>query len=295
VPCLQETLSSLARPLEPTTWHPVVRKRGRSQGYLRTTARSGQPVPLAECHAPGTQRPVDTESSVAWELRPSGQDGSTQPRCAQVTRGSPPYVPGFPRTQRKDTSPSQDRATSLQFLPAWPRAAIATGQARAALALPRLQGARSPLRPHSQVFHEWSDPLSTASTAPPRPGSRPLWGRLLAGAPELRIAFLLRVPSSAHSRSKWHDVPLMFQRTPNLEPTRWRRGRLSRGGHRSTSSPVQLNQPGTLATPWMGQLPSPDYMSQKVGEDAKGHSVRSRAGFPAFWAPNPNTACKHTH
>jgi hypothetical protein len=55
------------------------------------------------------------------------------------------------------------------------RAAIATSQAGAASALSRLPGARSPPRPHSQGCHDWSDPLSTASTAPSRPGSRPLW------------------------------------------------------------------------------------------------------------------------
>jgi hypothetical protein len=118
VPCLQETFSSLARPLEPTPWHHGLRMRGRSQGYLRTTARSGQPEPLGECHAQVTQWPVDAKSSVAWELRLAGKAGSTQPWCAQVTHGPPPYVPGLPRTQRKDTAPNQDRATSLQFLPA---------------------------------------------------------------------------------------------------------------------------------------------------------------------------------
>jgi hypothetical protein len=158
-------------------------------------------------------------------------------------------------------------------------AAIATGQAGAASALSRFQGARSQLQPHSQVFHEWSDPLSTASTAPPHPDSRSLWGRLLARAPELGIAFLLHVPSSAHSRSKWHDILLMFQRTPKVEPTSWRRGRLSCGGYKNTPSPLQLNQPGTLATPWMGQLPYPNYMSQQVGKDTKGHSIENQGLF----------------
>jgi hypothetical protein len=96
----------------------VVRRRGRSQGYLRTTARSGQPVLLAECHAQVTQRPVDPKISVAWELRLAGKEGSTEPWCAQVTRGPQPYVPGLPRTQRKDTSPNRDRATSLHLIPA---------------------------------------------------------------------------------------------------------------------------------------------------------------------------------
>jgi hypothetical protein len=118
VPCLQETVSPLARPLEPTPWHHGLRMRGRSQGYLRTLARSGQPEPLGECHAKVIQQPVDTKSSVAWELRLAGKDGPTQPWCAQVTRGPLPYVPGFPRTQWKDTAPNKDRATSLQVLPA---------------------------------------------------------------------------------------------------------------------------------------------------------------------------------
>jgi hypothetical protein len=102
-----------------TPWHHVLRMRGRSPGYLCTTARSGQLVLLGECHAYVTPRPVDTKSSAAWELRLAGKDGSTQPWFAQVTRGPPPYVPNFPRTERKDTSPNQDRATSLQFLPDW--------------------------------------------------------------------------------------------------------------------------------------------------------------------------------
>jgi hypothetical protein len=177
-------------------------------------------------------------------------------------------------------------------------AAIATGQAGAASALSRLPAARSPPQPHSQGFHEWSNPLRTASTAPPRPGSRPLWGRLLARAPELGIAFLLQVPSSPHSRSKWRDIPLMFQRTPNLEHTIWRRGRLSRGvGTKTPQSPLLLNQPGTLAKPRTGRLPSPNYMSHQLGEDIKGHSVRTRARASSadFWVLNPNKTRTRTH
>jgi hypothetical protein len=101
-----------------TAWHHMLRMRGRIPGYLCTTARSRRPVLLGECHAQVTQRPVDTKSSVAWELRRAGKAGSTQPWCAQVKRGPPPYVPGLPRTQRKDTSTNRDRASSLHFLPA---------------------------------------------------------------------------------------------------------------------------------------------------------------------------------
>jgi hypothetical protein len=138
-------------------------------------------------------------------------------------------------------------------------------------------------------------PLSTASTAPPPPVSRHLCGRLLARASELGIAFLLHVPFSAHSRLKRHDIPLMFQRTPNLEPTIWRRGRLSRGEYKNTSSPLHFIQPGTLPTPSMGHLNSLNYISHQVGEEAKCHSVRSRACFPGFCVPNLNKTRKHTH
>jgi hypothetical protein len=217
---------------------------------------------------------------------------SGHPRAPAV-RARPPQDP----TQRHVTQPTQGHLPPLSSCSAG-RAAIATGQAGAASALSRLPGARSPPRPHSQGCHGWSDPLSTASTAPPHPCSRPFWGSLLARDPELGIAFLLQVPSSAHSRSKWHDIPLMFQRTPNLEHTIWRRGRLSRGvGTKTPQSPLLLNQSGTLATPWMGQLHSPNYMSQQLGEDAKGHSVRTmaRASSPDFWVPNPNKTRTRTH
>jgi hypothetical protein len=104
-----------------TPWHHVVRRRGRSQGYLRTTAMSGQPVLLAECHAQVTQRPVDNKSSVAWELRLASKAGSTQPCCAQVTRGAPPYVPGLPRTHRKTRPPTETGPPpSTFFLLGWP-------------------------------------------------------------------------------------------------------------------------------------------------------------------------------
>jgi hypothetical protein len=102
-----------------TPWRHVVRIRSRNQGCLCTTARSRQPVLHGEFHAQITQRPVDTKSSVAWELRLAVKNGTTQPWCAQVTRVPRPSVPRIPRTQLKEKSSTQGRATYLQFLPAW--------------------------------------------------------------------------------------------------------------------------------------------------------------------------------
>jgi hypothetical protein len=87
----------------------------------------------------------------------------------------------------------------------------------------------------------------------------------------------------------------MCQRTHNLELTICRRLRLSICEYKSTSSPLHFNEPGTLPTPWMGQLPSLNYVSHQVGEDAKCHSGRTRAYFPGFCVPNRNKTCKHTH
>jgi hypothetical protein len=61
-----------------------------------------------------------------------------------------------------------------------------------------------------------------------------------------RITFLLQVPSSACTRFKWDDISVLFQRTPNLEPTFWRTGKLSLGEYKNTRRPSQLNQPGKL-------------------------------------------------
>jgi hypothetical protein len=118
-PCLQETFASLARPLEP---HPGITWSGgeaeAKATYAQQRGLGRLCCLLSECHAQVTQWPVDPKSSVAWELRLAGKAGSTQSWCAQVTRGPLPSVPGLPRTQRKDTSPNRDRATSLKFHPA---------------------------------------------------------------------------------------------------------------------------------------------------------------------------------
>jgi hypothetical protein len=149
------------------------------------------------------------------------------------------------------------------FLLGWP-GCHSNRPGRSCLSTLQVPRARIPQWPHTQAFHDCSDHLSTASTAPPPPVSRHLCGRLLTRASQLGIPFLFHVPSSAHSRLKSHDIPLMFRRTPNLEPTIWRRGRLSSGEYKKTSSPLGLNQPGTLPTPWMGQLPSLNYISHQV-------------------------------
>jgi hypothetical protein len=145
-----------------TPWHDMVRKRGRSQGYLRTTARSGGPVLLGDCHAQVTQRPVDPKSSVAWELRLAGKAGSTQPLVcsghlrAPAARARPPQDPmqGHVSPQRQGHLPPVSSCSA-----SWD--AIATGQAGAASALSRLSGARIPQRPHSQGFHFCSGHLRT--------------------------------------------------------------------------------------------------------------------------------------
>jgi hypothetical protein len=193
---------------------------------------------------------------------------------APAVRARPPQDP----TQGHVSQPRQGHLPPVSSCSAG-RAARATGQAGAASALSRLQGAGSPLRPHSRVLHEWSSHLNTASRAPPRPGSRTLWGRLLAGAPELGIAFLRHVPSSAHSRWKWHDSPLMFRRTPSLEPSSWGRGRLSPGGSQNTSSPVRLIQRGMLATPWMGTTSFSELHVPAGGRGRQGSQRENQALF----------------
>jgi hypothetical protein len=79
-------------------------------------------------------------------------------------------------------------------------------------------GALIPLWHHNQVCPDWSDHVSTASTAPLPPVSSHLCGSFLARTSDLGIACLLHVPSSDHSRFNWHDTSVLFQSTPIWTP-----------------------------------------------------------------------------
>jgi hypothetical protein len=66
----------------------------------------------------------------------------------------------------------------------------------------------------------------------------------------------------------WHDISVMFQTTPNLDPTLWRTGRISPGEYKNTSSPLKVKQTRKLPEPCIRQLPSKNYISHHLGGDS---------------------------
>jgi hypothetical protein len=125
-------------------------------------------------------------------------------------------------------------------------------------------------------------------------------GSVQTRSSDLKIAFLLHVPLSAHSRLNWHDISVLFKRTPNLEPTLWRTGRVSHGEYKNTSIPLQFPHPGKFHDHWVRQVPSQYYNSHHVG----GFSLmwtqniphwEKGVVIPGFCVPNFKKPCKRTH
>jgi hypothetical protein len=147
-------------------------------------------------------------------------------------------------------------------------AAIATGQAGAASRFSLFQGLCSHCDITAMSGPDWSDHISTASTAPLPTVCSHLCASFLGKSSDLGNAFLHQVPSSDHSRVNCQDISIIFQTTPNPDPTLWRTGRLSRGEYTNTSSPLKVNQSGKLPETWMRQLTSQNYISNHLGGDS---------------------------
>jgi hypothetical protein len=264
---LHVTLSSLARPREP---HPEITGSGLE---AETKAACDHSDIQAACSASWvpcemTQRTMDTKTCVARKVRLAVKNGISRSWCAQVSRVLLPCVPRLPRTQLKEKSSTQDSGTYLQLLRLGWLHYHSNRPGRSCLNNVYVPDALIQLWHHNQVCPDWSDHVSTASTAPLPPVSSHLGGSFLARTSDLRIAFLLHVPSSHHSRFNWHGISVLFQTTPNLDRSLWRTRRLSAGEYTNTSSPLKVNQPGKLPEPGMRQLQAHDYISHHLGGDS---------------------------